>query len=101
MSSPTLPMMRCLWAESDPLSRMRRSPVHLAIHRFDDSVYSRRIDREAFLLLSAIRDGECIATAIAAALSESSGTPQEQAFRIRDYFAHASELGWFTTGPPR
>jgi hypothetical protein len=30
--------------------RLRRSQTYLAVHRYEDSVYYRRIDREAFLL---------------------------------------------------
>jgi len=73
----------------------RPSPTYLAVHRFESSVYYRRIDREAFLLLSAIRNRNSIAKAIDEALLESGLQPREQAVKIRDYFAHASELGWF------
>jgi hypothetical protein len=80
----------------------RPSPTFLAVHRFDNSVYYRRIDRETFLLLSAVRDGNSIAEAINKAFLESGLQPREQAVKIRDYFAHASELGWFaaaSSGP--
>ncbi len=40
---------------SSLLPPLRRSAVYLAVHRFDHSVYYRRLDREAFLLLTAIR----------------------------------------------
>jgi hypothetical protein len=73
----------------------RPSPTFLAVHRFENSVYYRRIDLEAFLLLSAIRDGNSIAKAVDKAFLESGLQPREQAVKIRDYFAHASELGWF------
>jgi len=72
----------------------RPSPTFLAVHRFENSVYYRRIDLEAFLLLSAIRDGNSIAKAVDKAFLESGLQPREQAVKIRDYFAHASELGW-------
>ena len=51
------------------------SPIFLAVHRFENSVYYRRIDRETFLLLSAIRQGDSIATVIDKAFSESSRQP--------------------------
>ena len=40
------------------LPEVSRSNVYLAVHRFDDSVYYRRIEREEFLLLADLRDGD-------------------------------------------
>jgi Putative DNA-binding domain len=77
------------------LPEVSRSNVYLAVHRFDDSVYYRRIEREEFLLLADLRDGDSIATAIERAFEGSKLAPDLQAARIQDYFAHASELGWF------
>jgi hypothetical protein len=77
------------------LPRMRRSTVHLTVHRYDNSVYYRRIDREAFLLLNAINRGESIATAISTAFARSRLGPDKQISKVHEYFAHASELGWF------
>jgi Putative DNA-binding domain len=77
------------------LPEVSRSNVYLAVHRFDDSVYYRRIEREEFLLLAGLRDGDSIATAIERAFEGSKLAPDLQAARIQDYFAHASELGWF------
>lgn len=77
------------------LPAMRRSVIHLAIHRFDNDVYYRRIDREAFLLLSAIQEGVTLGAAIEAAFRDSTLSPPEQAEKIQEYFAHAAGLGWF------
>lgn len=77
------------------LPEVSRSSVYLAVHRFEDSVYYRRIDREEFLLLADLRDGDSVATAIERAFEGSKLAPNLQAARIQDYFAHASELGWF------
>jgi hypothetical protein len=80
------------------LPEVTRSNVYLAVHRFDDCVYYRRIEREEFLLLADLRDGDSIATAIERAFEGSKLTPELQAERIQEYFSHASELGWFVTG---
>jgi hypothetical protein len=77
------------------LPEVRPSSVYLAVHRFENSVYYRRIEREEFLLLADLRDGDSIATAIERAFEGSKLGADEQAARIQDYFAHASELGWF------
>jgi hypothetical protein len=80
------------------LPEVTRSNVYLAVHRFDNSVYYRRIEREEFLLLADLRDGDSIATAIERAFEGSKLTPELQAARIQEYFSHASELGWFLAG---
>jgi len=74
---------------------MRRSAIYLVIHRFENEVYYRRIDREAFLLLSAIQAGAAIGAAIEAAFNDSALSVTKQAEKIQEYFAHAAGLGWF------
>jgi hypothetical protein len=76
--------------------RLKRCPTYLAVHRYQDSVYYRRIDREAFLLLSAVKEGDPIFSVVERTLSASKLPALEQAAKIREYFAHASELGWLT-----
>jgi hypothetical protein len=77
------------------LPEVSRSNAYLAVHRFEDSVYYRRIEREEFLLLADLRDGDSIATAIERAFEGTKLAPDLQAAKIQDYFAHASQLGWF------
>jgi hypothetical protein len=77
------------------LPRMRRFQVHLAVHRFENSVYYRRIDPEAFLLLSALQASVPLGQALEAAFNGSSLAAEDQAAKIQEYFAHASHLGWF------
>jgi Putative DNA-binding domain len=80
------------------LPKIQRYPVRLAVHRVDDnSVYYRRIDQEEFLLLSAIHAGKSIEAAISIAFAGSRLQTQDLASKTREYFAHASELGWFTS----
>jgi len=76
--------------------RLKRCPTYLAVHRYQDSVYYRRIDHEAFLLLSAIQEGEPITGVVERAMKANKLPASEQAAKIREYFAHASELGWLT-----
>jgi hypothetical protein len=76
------------------LPNLRRSSTYLAVHRVENSVYYRRIERETFVLLSAIRQGSSISTVIDQAFSESDLQPRERAEKVREYFADASELGW-------
>jgi hypothetical protein len=85
----------CRQALDVALPDVTRSNVYLAVHRFEGSVYYRRIDREEFLLLADLHDGDSIATAIERAFEGSKVSLEWQAARVQDYFAHAAELGWF------
>ena len=76
--------------------KIRRSPTYIAVHRLDNSVYYRRLEPEAFLLLSALRDGHTIAHSLELAFRDSKHSPEQQAERVQQCFAHASELGWLT-----
>jgi hypothetical protein len=80
------------------LPSMKRSKLYLAVHRFDDSVYYRPIEREMFLLLATLRDGSSIAEALEQAFKTTRLTPEEQAGSVQQCFAHASELGWLCPG---
>jgi hypothetical protein len=79
------------------LPPMRQQRVYLAVHRFEDSVYYRRIEREMFLILSAFRTGSSVTDAIVSGFAKTRLKPEEQAALIQQCFAHASELGWFCT----
>jgi hypothetical protein len=77
------------------LPKMNREDVYLAVHRYDNSVYYRRIDREGFLLLRSLQSGEPLGVAIQTAVQESTYFGEEQLAKIQEYFAHAAQLGWF------
>lgn len=77
------------------LPAMRQERIWLAVHRFDDSVYYRRIGRENFLLLSALRTGATVSEAVTHAFEKTKLNPEERATVMRESFGHASELGWF------
>jgi hypothetical protein len=81
------------------LPPMRMKRIYLAVHRFDGAVYYRRIERETFLLLGALRSGASLAQAVTKSFEKSSLTPEGQAELLRESFAHASELGWLCLRP--
>jgi hypothetical protein len=80
-----------------PLPAMRQERVWLAVHRFEDSVYYRRVDRETFLLLSAMGSGASVSEAVTVAFEKTRLNAEEQENVLRESFAHASQLGWFCT----
>jgi hypothetical protein len=76
------------------LAKMRRSDIYLAVHRHDDSVYHSRLTAEQFRLLSALRDGHTVDSAIRTVFAGSRLTPEKEAATIQEIFAHASQLSW-------
>lgn len=76
------------------LPELRRKPTWLAAHRVDFSVYYRRLEREEFQILAAIREGRALGNAIEAGFSESRMSELRRARRVREWFANWAELGW-------
>ncbi len=75
-------------------SRLKPEVVHLVVHRHEGVLYFKRLSREAFLMLTALRDGLTLADAVEAALSAADPAIDWPA-QIRDWFAEWSQLGWF------
>ena len=76
------------------LPRLRRHPTWLAAHRFDNAVYYRRLEREEFLTLGAIRAGLPLGEALEAGFGESAKPEARRPALVRAWFAHWAELGW-------
>lgn len=79
-------------------ARRRRLPkaerIFLAVHRADNSVYFKRIDKQAFDILCALRDGKALSHAVDAV--DWSGRPLEEASaEVQQWFAYWSAQGWF------
>jgi hypothetical protein len=75
--------------------RLSRKPIHLAVHRVDCSVYYKRLDPEAYVLLNRLRAGATLETACADAFANSQEAPEKSAARIQEWFARWMEFGWF------
>ncbi len=77
------------------VAKLMPAPIFLAVHRVDDSVYFRRIEREEFAILSALRDGKTLGKAIEAAFKKSKVPVQERATSVQQWFQNWAALGWF------
>jgi hypothetical protein len=77
------------------VARMKPSQIFLGVHRLDDSVYFRRLDRDEFAILSALRGGKPLSAAIETGLRESSLAPEERAEQAERWFRTWAALGWF------
>ncbi len=76
-------------------SRSQSADVYVAVHRLDYSVHYKRLEPEAFRLLSALRDGETLVSAIEAAFENSDWHEQKQAQKVEEWFRLWQSLGWF------
>jgi hypothetical protein len=68
--------------------------IFLAVHRADNSVYFKRIDKEAYAILRALRDGETLSDAVEA-VDWSNRPPEEASAEVQQWFAYWSAQGWF------
>jgi hypothetical protein len=83
-------------AEAAPvrLPKLRRRPTWVAAHRVDLNVYYRRMDREEFHTLAAIRDGHPLGEALEIGFTGSRLPEPRRPARVRDWFSTWAELGW-------
>jgi hypothetical protein len=66
----------------------RRRPAWLAVHRYKNRLFYKRLDRPAFLVLSALAAGRPLARAVAA------GGRGVKPAQVNAWFANWMELGW-------
>jgi hypothetical protein len=76
------------------LPPLRPRPTWLAAHRVDLSVYYRRLEREEFQMLSAIRAGAILDRAIDAGFAASRIGHSRRVAHLQEWFANWAELGW-------
>jgi hypothetical protein len=80
------------------VAKLDAADIFLAVHRIDDSVYFRRIEREEFVILGALQDGKSLANAIEAAFRKSRVPSGERSESVRKWFQNWAALGWFCRG---
>jgi hypothetical protein len=76
------------------LPKLRRKPTWVAAHRVDLTVYYRRLKREEFLTLEAIRQGLPLAEALEAGFRSSAIHEARRPAVVREWFANWAEFGW-------
>jgi len=76
------------------LPRLRRKLTWLAAHRVEHSVYYLHIEREAFLILNAFRQGKTIVEAIEAGFADSHIPASRHPATLQQWFNQWAELGW-------
>ena len=81
------------------LREMKRDTVHIVVHRFEDTVYYRRLAAEDYRLLLALRQGVALGDAIDIAFDGSLIPEDERPAYLHSAFAYWTTMGWFCAPP--
>jgi hypothetical protein len=81
------------------LREMKRETVHIAVHRFEDTVYYRRLAAEDYRLLLALQQGVALGDAIDIAFDGSLLPENERPAYLQSAFAFWTAMEWFCTPP--
>jgi Putative DNA-binding domain len=73
----------------------KREKIWLAVHRHDNSLYYKRLEPEAFQILSAIAQGEAVEAACEESVARSKRKGIDWAAEIKEWFNTWAALGWF------
>jgi hypothetical protein len=71
------------------VSLPRRAKTFVVVHRYNHTLYYKRVEAPAFRMLEALAAGKTLARAVAAA------GPRVKPARVQAWFATWMELGWF------
>ena len=77
-------------------SRPKIKPIYIAVHRQNFSVYYKRLEAEAYRLLSALRTGMPLEHACLVACDGSTDSPEVIACKMKSWFAEWMSFGWLT-----
>ena len=78
------------------LQKLQREEVFLGVHRMDESVYYKRLDRDAFAILQSLEAGNTLGDALETALATSESDEQAFAENLNGWFQIWGQLGWLT-----
>ncbi|HEX4667085.1 MAG TPA: DNA-binding domain-containing protein [Chthoniobacterales bacterium] len=73
----------------------KRECVHLVVHRYDNMLYYKRLEPEAFAVLRGLALGKTVEKACLAAVARSTRTGVGWSAQIQEWFHDWSALGWF------
>lgn len=86
--------------------RRRRVPslkagdFYLAVHRYENAVYYKRLQREEYCLLTALEQGSTLAEALDKVFAISRLREEERVPTVQAWFANWAEMGWFCRHKP-
>jgi hypothetical protein len=74
---------------------VKRADIFLGVHRYENAVFYKRLDREEYQLLQALDAGKTLGEALDQAFLASALPEEERPARVQAWFANWAELGWF------
>ena len=77
------------------VARLKAAPVYLAIHRLENTVYFRRLDREEYTILEALNKGRTLERTVVGAFRGSKIPVEDRAATVASWFCNWSSLAWF------
>jgi len=79
------------------VARLEPTPIHLAVHRIDNTVYFRRLEREEFLILDNLRKGRTLERSVVGCFRNAKTPTGKIAADVGSWFQNWSSLGWFVS----
>lgn len=77
------------------VAKLKPAEIFLAVHRVDNSVYFRRLEREEFAILNALSHGKTLGAAVEAAFRKGALPAEQRPEKVQTWFATWAALGWF------
>ena len=74
---------------------IQRTDIYLGVHRYENAVYYKHLDPEAYELLQALEGGSTLGEALDRAFASSAVSEDERPAHVRAWFSNWAELGWF------
>lgn len=74
------------------------SPIHVAVHRQNDTLYYKRLEPEAFQILENLSKGASLEKACLRAFARTKTPIKNQPAKVREWFQDWASLGWFCWG---
>jgi hypothetical protein len=75
--------------------RPRKRQIFLAVHRYENQVYSKRLEPEEYRILAALARGETVAAACETAIAQTTKTDYDWTDTVKNWFDTWAALGWF------
>jgi hypothetical protein len=69
--------------------------TYLAVHRFDNMLYFKRLEPEGYAILEALAAGSPLEDACVKAVEQSTRTNVDWQALIKEWFDNWAALGWF------
>ena len=77
------------------IRRPRPKQIFLAVHRYQNSLYYKRLSQESFTALSALQQNQTLESALTVAIAQSKKPNQNWPKLVQEWFDIWTQLGWF------